>query len=73
MITKAKSCALILLLALAAASTGCATHDRRDTHYDPDLRRGQSLFDQIPNWDDSASRVCCGHLRQCGPGQSPRC
>ena len=51
MTTKAKSCATVLLIALAAvSSTGCATHDRRDTAYDPKISQGQSLFDQMPNW-----------------------
>jgi hypothetical protein len=45
-------CCMILLAASALlASTGCATHDHRDTAYDPDLRRGQTLFDQMPNWE----------------------
>ena len=43
---------LLICSVLVACSSlvGCATHDRRDTRYDPDLRRGQSLFDQMPNW-----------------------
>jgi len=59
---KAKSCALVLLVVLAAASTGCATHDRRDTHYDPKISQGRSLFDQMPNWE-----------YQCGPKGGGRC
>ena len=71
---KAKKSAAILLIALAAvSSTGCATHDRRDTAYDPKLSKGQTLFDQMPNWDDAAAKVCCGHLKTCKPNQSPRC
>ena len=62
---------LMLLLVFAAVSTqGCATHDRRDAPWDP--RPGVNLFDQIPN-EISASRRCCGHLRSCAPGQTPRC
>ena len=54
---KAKSCATVLLIALAAvSSTGCATHDRRDTHYDPKISQGQSLFDQMPNWQYQCGR-----------------
>lgn len=41
------------------------------TPWDP--RPGQSLMDQIPNWDGEAERVCCGHKRTCDLGQSPRC
>jgi len=74
---KAKKSAAILLIALAAvSSTGCgsfAVHDRRDTAYDPKLSKGQTLFDQIPNWDNAAEKICCGHLRQCKANQSPRC
>ncbi len=62
-----------LLIALAIASLqGCALgRDPRDAAWDP--RPGQHLHDQIPNWDDRAHRVCCGHLRSCQPYQSPRC
>ena len=71
---KAKKSAAILLIALAAvSSTGCATHDRRDTAYDPKLSKGQTLFDQMPNWDAAAEKICCGHLRECKANQSPRC
>jgi outer membrane protein assembly factor BamE (lipoprotein component of BamABCDE complex) len=61
MTTKAKSCATVLLIALAAvSSTGCATHDRRDTAYDPKISQGQSLFDQMPNWQQQ-----CGVTVKC--------
>jgi hypothetical protein len=57
MTTKAKSCATVLLIALAAvSSTGCATHDRRDTAYDPRISEGRSLFDQMPNWQQQCGR-----------------
>ncbi len=73
-IQKAKQSALLLLIALAAvSSTGCATHDRRDTAWDPKINQGKTLFDQIPNWDDAAAKICCGHLRTCKANQSPRC
>jgi hypothetical protein len=62
---------LMLLLVFAAVSTvGCATRDPRDAPWDP--RPGANLFDQIPN-EISAHRRCCGHLRSCAPGQTPRC
>ena len=62
---------LMLLLVFAAVSTqGCATHDRRDAPWDP--KPGTNLFDQIPN-EISAHRRCCGHLKTCAPGQTPRC
>ena len=44
-------CCTVLALASLVLATGCATHDRRDTAYDPDLRKGQTLFDQMPNWE----------------------
>ena len=64
----------ILLAALVAASLqGCAyiNKDPRDAAWDPP--QGRQLFEQIPAWDDRAQRVCCGHLRQCQPHQTPRC
>jgi len=62
---------LLLVTLCCASATGCATWDRRDTAWDP--KPGQTLFDQIPNEDGGANRVCCGHLRQCKPYQTPRC
>jgi hypothetical protein len=65
---------LKILLAASAVSlllAGCATRDPRDAAWDP--KPGQSLFEQLPNWDNAAERRCCGHLRQCGPNQTPRC
>jgi hypothetical protein len=47
------------------------TRDRRDAPWDPPP--GRSLFEQLPPWDNEAERVCCGHLRECQPHQSPRC
>jgi hypothetical protein len=44
-------CCSVLLLASTVAATGCATHDRRDTAYDPKISQGQTLFDQMPNWE----------------------
>ena len=43
--------------------TACATPEREP----------QVLFEQIPAWDGAANRICCGHLRECQPWQSPRC
>ena len=44
-------CTVLALASVVLASTGCATHDRRDTAYDPKINQGQSLFDQMPNWE----------------------
>lgn len=34
----------------------------KDTAYDPDFDKGETLFDQRPNPDGEAERVCAGHL-----------
>ena len=68
-----KSAAILLIVLAAVSSTGCATHDRRDTAWDPKISQGKTLFDQMPNWDDAAAKICCGHLRECKANQSPRC
>ena len=64
---------LLALVLLAVNTAGCSTvqYDRRDAPWDP--KPGQTLFDQIPNEDGGANRICCGHLRQCKAYQTPRC
>lgn len=64
---------LWLLITLCANVAGCAAlqQDRRDAPWDP--RAGSSMIDQIPNWEGSANKICCGHLRSCKEGQTPRC
>jgi hypothetical protein len=57
-----RCCTVLVAVSLLVLATGCATHDRRDTRYDPDLRRGVTLFDQMPNWE-----------YQCGPKGGARC
>lgn len=56
----------LLLIAAASATLlqGCAitVRDIRDTTYDPGPNR--ALFEQIPNWQGEAGRVCGGHLSQ---------
>ena len=44
-------CTVLVAASMLVAGTGCATHDRRDTAYDPKINQGQSLFDQMPNWE----------------------
>lgn len=46
---------LALILA-ALALTGCAHRDYRDRSWDP--QPGTQLFQQMPNWDGEAVRVC---------------
>jgi hypothetical protein len=64
---------LVLLLTLCVNLTACTAlqQDRRDAPWDP--KRGQTLFDQIPNEDGGANRICCGHLRSCKAYQTPTC
>ena len=49
--TLQRCCMILLAASMLVAAAGCATHDRRDTRYDPDLRKGVTLFDQMPNWE----------------------
>lgn len=65
----------ILLIALAVNATAACSlmRDRRDAPWD---RRGQVMFDQIPNWEGGANRVCGGHLDEATrvrEGRSARC
>lgn len=55
-----------LMLAATLALAGCGALPERE-------REPQELFQQIPAWDNAAERICCGHLRECKPWQSPRC
>ena len=71
---------LLLLLALATANTGCATHHssvlfRAQGTAAHDPPRGRALFEQIPNWDDAAHRRCGAHLRyeDMKPGMTRGC
>ena len=57
----------VLVLAAAVLLTGCAvvieelSRDPRDAAWDPRPGQGQ-LIDQIPNWDNAATRICCSAL-----------
>ena len=49
-----RCCSVLVLASTVLAGTGCASYtpkDRRDTHYDPKINQGQTLFDQMPNWE----------------------
>ena len=70
----------LLLVALVAASTGCAVQDRAvlfraqgTAPHDPP--RGRDLFEQLPNWDNAAQVRCGGHLRpqDMKPGMTRGC
>ena len=47
----------------------------KDAAYDPDFKKGETLFNQKPNPDGEAMRVCAGHLppKDRKPWQSGRC
>jgi hypothetical protein len=64
---------LLLTGCVSVSLIGCAVagKDPRDAAWDPPA--GRLLFEQIPAWDGAANKVCCGHLRECKPHQSPRC
>ncbi len=66
---------MLKLLLIAVSSTlllqGCAANR---TPWDPPP--GRALFEQIPNWDGEAARVCGGHLTEeerRRTGRSARC
>ena len=60
------------VLLLAVFMSACSTLDRP---YDPNFAQGETLFDQIPNWDGEALSRCAGHLppEQRQPHQTGRC
>lgn len=74
-----RCCTVIVMLLLAQQLAGCAAvnewaqQDARDAPWDPKVSQGQSLFDQMPAWDNAAEKICCGSKRQCLEGQTPRC
>ncbi len=65
----------LLLITLVAVNTAACSvinvGGGRDVPWDPP--QGRALFEQIPAWDGAAGKVCCGHLRECKPHQTPRC
>lgn len=42
---------MLLLCCSCAPFMDELTRDKRDAPWDPDYAAGESLFDQIPNWD----------------------
>jgi hypothetical protein len=65
----------ILSAVLVLASLqGCAViRDSRDAAWDPP--QGRSLFEQLPNWDRAAQKLCGAHLRESerSVGMTDRC
>lgn len=66
------SARILVTVSVAAVLQGCGTVAPQG-HAPWDPAPGHSLFDQIPNWQGAAGRICCGHLTSCEPHQSPRC
>ena len=65
---------LLSLVLVVSTAAGCALRDRRDAPWDPPP--GRALFEQLPNWDGAANRVCGGHLSEAErrrTGRSARC
>ena len=51
------------------ALLSCGSNE--NTPYDP---KNGNLFEQRPNSDGEALKICCGHdPENCKPNQSPRC
>ena len=44
----------VAVVLVCVAMAGCAVPYRMDRPYDPDITKGETLFDQIPNWDQEA-------------------
>jgi hypothetical protein len=72
-IYRAARLAPLLMLAgcVSVSLIGCAGPKPGTAPWDP--QDGRQLFEQIPAWDGAAGKICCGHLRECQPHQSPRC
>ena len=65
----------VIAIALSLMLGACAYPYNKDRPYDPNFDRGESLFDQIPNWEGEARKVCAGHIppQQRKPHQTGRC
>jgi len=63
--SKGRQVMRVLAVILCVALAGCNSVPEREP---------QELFQQIPNWDGEASKVCCGYKwPDCLPHQTPRC
>jgi len=73
MANKIRSWAIVVVIGCILG--GCAYPYNKDRPYDPDFDKGEQLFDQIPNWEGEARKVCAGHLppEQRKPHQTGRC
>jgi len=57
----------VIAIALSLMLGACAYPYNKDLPHDPDFGKGESLFDQIPNWDGEALRK-----RACAKPESKR-
>lgn len=64
----------VVVLLLCSMLGACSIY-KMDRPYDPDLSRGETLFDQIPNSEGEALWRCAGHLppQERKPYQTGRC
>jgi len=53
---------VLLILVVLVMLQGCSSFPGKDRAYDPDITQGETLFDQIPNWDGEANRLCGSDL-----------
>ena len=72
---KIRSWAVVVLAVLALQACAATKPYNKDRPYDPNIDRGETLFDQIPNWEGEALKVCAGHIppSQRQPHQTGRC
>ena len=65
---------IAMVLSLMLGACGGIQYSK-DRPYDPNFEQGETLFDQIPNWEGEALKVCAGHIppSQRQPHQTGRC
>ena len=71
---KKRSWAVVVLATLVLQGCSSIVYNK-DTPYDPDFGKGETLFDQIPNNEGESLNRCAGHLdpRDRKPWQTGRC
>lgn len=47
----------LVITAVCSVLLQCAVPYRMDRPWDPDITQGETLFDQLPNWDQEAVRL----------------
>jgi hypothetical protein len=71
---KKRSWAVVLVAILVLQGCSSIVYNK-DTPYDPDFAKGETLFDQIPNNEGESLNRCAGHLdpKDRKPWQTGRC